>query len=47
MVRKRNSRGQVLKSAALDGDSEGPVVGRETVGAVMPERLGQGYDENA
>ena len=47
MVRKRNSSGQVLKSAARDGDSEGPANG--SLGArdaVMPRRLGQGCDEN-
>src|SRR4051794_34641955 len=74
MVRKRNSSGQVLKSAARDGDNEGPAMsgaglawaepawaglawaglawaglagGPGTVCAVMPERLGQGYDETA
>jgi len=51
-VRKRNSSGHVLKSAARDGEREGPAGGSsagigETVGAVMPKRLGQRYDEIA
>ncbi|GAA2025682.1 hypothetical protein GCM10009779_07260 [Polymorphospora rubra] len=55
MLRNRNSSGQVLKSAARDGDSDGcagttpaavavSAVAVATVSAVMHERLFEGYD---
>src|SRR4029079_18945972 len=40
--RRRKSSGQVLKSAARDGDNEGSAV---SISTVMPQRLGHRYDE--